>query len=571
MRRRMLVTVLAVLLGLAGLSAQAPARRAPTSPASPTASTQASAVALGERLYREGLGTTGSPIPATVQEDLQVPATTIPCINCHRRSGWGTTEGKLTTPPIVGPMLFAPVTLGIPQIGLRTTGPGTRPAYDAASLARAVKSGVGADGRALSPTMPRYSLSAADAAALVAYLRTLGAEPPAGVTDSTIHFATITTPTGDPRKRAAVLAVLRAFTDMKNAGTRNETRRRTNGPWDMKAHYDLYRQWDLHEWSLQGPPDTWARQLTEHYASQPVFAVVSGVADGDWSPVHDFCEREHVPCIFPQAVAPPDRGVDGGFYSLYFSQGATLEAAALGEYLLQAPSAAASTAVLQVTRCGGPGQRSADQFGAVVGKGLRVTARCLPPGPPLTAEAWRELLAEPADILVPWLEAADLAGLQALAARGSTALRVRQVFLSATLLGDQLGWSSNAVPLRDRAFLIDPYVTPDEFDEHTSRSLSWLKSRSIDAPDRIAAVNAFYSVGAVSDALSTPRAITSREYFVEQIEHMVGRSPQRSAYPSMSLAPLRRFASFGCAILKVPAVQGDTFSPVAPWFVPKVQ
>jgi len=571
MRRRIPVTVLAGLLGLAGLSAQARAPHTATSPSPPGASIAGTAAALGERLYRKGLGAAGSPIMATAQQDLEVPATILPCINCHRRSGWGTTEGKLTTPPVVGPILFAPITLGNPQIGIRTTGPGTRPAYDATSLVRAVRSGIGADGRALLPTMPRYSLSTADADALVAYLRTLGAEPAPGVTDSTIHFATITTPTGDARKRAAVLSVLRAFTDTKNAGTRNETRRRTSGPWDMKAHYDLYRQWELHEWSLQGPSDTWARQLSEYYASQPVFAIVSGVADGDWTPVHDFCEREQVPCVFPQPAAPPDRGVDGGFYSLYFSQGAMLEASALAEYLLQAPKGTASAGVLQVARCGGPGQRSADQLSAVVGRGLPVVTRCVPPGRPLSAEAWRALLVEPADILVPWLEAPDLAGLQALAAGGSTALRVRQVFLSASLLGDRLGWSNDAVPLRERAFLVDPYVTPDEFDEHTSRSLAWLKGRSLDASDRIAAVNAFYSVGAVSDALFAPRAITSREYFVEQIEHMVGRSPQRSAYPSVSLAPLRRFASFGCAILKVPAARGDAFALVAPWFVPKVQ
>ena len=81
-------------------------------------------------------------------------------------------------------------------------------------------------------------------------------------------------------------------------------------------------------------------------------------------------------------------------------------------------------------------------------------------------------------------------------------------------------------------------------------------------------MNAFFAVSTVSDALATPRALTSRD-LVEQIEHMVNRSTQRSAYPSVSLAPLRRFASFGCAILKVPAQPGSPFTVVAPWFVPE--
>ena len=361
---------------LVGLGAQAPVQQAARPLPASTAS--AAALALGARIYHKGVGAAGA-VAASVQGDVPISGTAIPCVNCHRRSGWGTTEGKLTTPPVVGPVLFAPVTLGNPQIGIRTTGPGTRPAYDDRLLARALREGMGADGRTLSATMPRYALNTTDAAALTAYLRTLGSAPAAGVTDSTLHLATITTPTGNPRKRDAMMAVLRSFTDLKNAGTRNETRRRTNGPWDMKAHYELYRQWDLHEWSLKGAPETWSRQLREYCAGQPVFAIVSGIADGDWAPVHEFCEQQGVPCIFPQAAAPPDRGVDGGFYSLYYSRGVSLEAAALAQYLLRPAGAGPTRSILQVARCGSAGQRAADQLGAAVGTRWQVATRCLQP------------------------------------------------------------------------------------------------------------------------------------------------------------------------------------------------
>ena len=81
-------------------------------------------------------------------------------MNCHRRSGWGTVEGQVTTPPIAGSWLFNPATLGAAQMTVRTTGPGTRPAYDDPSLGRALRDGVDPAGRALSPTMPRYAADA---------------------------------------------------------------------------------------------------------------------------------------------------------------------------------------------------------------------------------------------------------------------------------------------------------------------------------------------------------------------------------------------------------------------------
>jgi hypothetical protein len=84
-------------------------------------------------------------------------------------------------------------------------------------------------------------------------------------------------------------------------------------------------------------------------------------------------------------------------------------------------------------------------------------------------------------------------------------------------------------------------------------------------------VNAFFAASVVADALGTPRAIESRECFVEQLEHMVGRSPVRSAYPAVSLGPQRRFASLGCAVLKVPPEPGGPFAIAMPWTVPEMK
>ena len=74
----------------------------------------------------------------------------------------------------------------------------------------------------------------------------------------------------------------------------------------------------------------------------------------------------------------------------------------------------------------------------------------------------------------------------------------------------------------------------------------WMKANGLRPADRRVAVNALFAVVLAADALSVPRTLGSREYFVEIIEHMTNRSLNPTAYPSVSFDPMRRFASAGC-------------------------
>jgi hypothetical protein len=65
-----------------------------------------------------------------------------------------------------------------------------------------------------------------------------------------------------------------------------------------------------------------------------------------------------------------------------------------------------------------------------------------------------------------------------------------------------------------------------------------------------------------------PRTLGSREYFVETIEHMAGRSLNPTAYPSVSFEPGRRFASEGGYLLKPPAAPDQPYGKVEEWSVP---
>jgi hypothetical protein len=558
---------LAVAIGLCAAGAApethsgAQARETPVAPAGESDTL----IAAGGRLYSHGVTASGVAVPVTVQGDLRVRSTDMPCANCHRRSGWGTVEGGVTTPPVVGEVLFNPIALGNAQLGIRTTGPGTRPAYDDQLLLRALRDGIDPSGRPLSLTMPRYQLGAADAAALSAYLRSLPSTPPPGVTPETVHLATITSSTVDAGKRAALLDVLRAFVTSKNGGTRNETRRRDHGPWDMKSRYENYRGWELHEWSLQGHPAEWPAQLAAHYARQPVFAVVSGLADGDWTPVHEFCEQTHVPCVFPQTAAPPVATIDDGVYSFYFSKGLALEAATLAHHLKSGMVAGGQGTLLQVLRCGGPAESAARQLSRSSRSGHAIRTRCVEPGAPLTAAVWGALLAEAPAIVVPWLDGADLAAVASLISETRSLRRVPQIFLSSSLLGDDL--TTLPRPPGTAVYLIEPFVAAHEFDRHASRSLIWIKRQGIHTRHQRIAVNALFAASIVGDALAVPRTLQSREYFIEQIEHMVARSPLPSAYPALSLGPQRRVASLGSFVLRA-AGPGEPLTTVGQWLVP---
>jgi hypothetical protein len=510
----------------------------------------------GERFYQTGETIDGTAVDAMVQGDLRVRSTDMPCANCHRRSGWAGSEGSVAVPPVTSVGLFAPVSRGVAEMGtVRTTGAGTRPAYDDTTLLRAIREGLDPSGRRLSPTMPRYSLGDADGAALIAHLRTLAAVPPAGVTGTDVHLATVITPGVSGALRRAMLDVLRAYVRDRNAGTRQETRRRERGPWDMKKHYDAYRNWTLHEWTLTGPPGEWAGQLATLYREQPVFALLGGISDDDWSPVHEFAERFRVPVVLPQTPLAPDVPASAGFYTLYFSRGVAVEAETLVEHL----SGASVPVILQVARCHGPGLAAARRVRDRLAAAATVTTVCIGDDVPLTLDAG----AVPSGATVAlWLDAADVRRVAAMVPASAPV-----VYLSSTLLGAGLDGPLPAFGRDTR--LLHPFVPPDELDRHAWRALAWLQAKGLSTTPRQVAVNALVAAQVAADSLGRPRALDSREYFIEGIESMASRLPGRSAYPEMLFGVQRRVGSAGCYVLQVPATPDGAFRKVGAWTVPR--
>ncbi|MDD2658197.1 MAG: c-type cytochrome, partial [Methylococcales bacterium] len=299
----------------------------------------------GRELYWHGTTPTGTPLQATIANDIKVDGTQFSCVNCHRPSGFGSSEGGKYVPPVTGPILFSPRELNRNRIYTKLfqesqpTGfatdvrkPRMRPAYTGQTLAGALRNGVDPAGRKLDPQMPRYDLGDPDVANLVAYLKTLSAVLSRGVDSEVIHFATVVSDDADPRERDAVIKTISAFVGWMNRATDGYRKRPGFSPNHMSELASAFRNWKLHVWELHGPSETWSEQIRRQYDIQPVFAVVSGLVHGAWSPVGDFCDANQLPCVFPNTELPKTKDAEYG-YSIYFSRGLTLEGEVMARYL----------------------------------------------------------------------------------------------------------------------------------------------------------------------------------------------------------------------------------------------
>lgn len=560
-----------------------------------------SAVERGRRIYREGVLPSGLPLRGLAQGDVPAAGARLACASCHRPSGFGGVEGGTLVPPVTGPALFSgtPPSAGellgklyqeeLSQASWsRLRAARERPAYTAASLAAALRRGTDPDGRALDPLMPRYELDGPDLDDLIAYLRTLSAAPAPGVDAAAIHFAVVVAPDVEAGRKRAMLDVAEAFFRYRNAETRHLLDRPAVSPGTRADLRQAWREWVLHVWQLEGPPASWAAQLARGYGERPVFALLSGLGGGEWRPVHEFCERTAVPCVFPNVdlpvAAPP------GAWTLYLSAGLTLEARALGRHLAASASTDRPARIVQLFRDQSPGRvpaaalreelrgaqgvRLADLVlgaagasgGAMAGADLadpKVLAGLTAAGAdlkPLAGLAGAGGGAPTA--LVLWLDRADLAALApAVAASGSARL-----YLSYSLLGEELPELPPA--LRDRTFLTFRYALPGNPAPQAWRSRAWLRSRGVASAHERIELDTLFTLAAADDALGRMAGRFSREYFVETLEREAERDANPGVFPGLGLGAGQRFASKGCYIVKPAAGAPGGLAAASDWIVP---
>jgi Periplasmic binding protein len=518
----------------------------------------------GQAIYRDGRLPSGAPLQATVQQGVTLSGGDAACAKCHRRSGLGGSEGRNAIRPIAGRLLFTrPEISGSERVRALFGVKDARAPYTEASLARALRDGIDPAGHKLDPLMPRFVLDDAAIALLASYLRGLSMEPAPGVTDSEIHFATIIAPGVAQPRSQAMLDVLYAFFSDKNGGTRQEGRRKSVGTEQM---YRVYRKWVLHEWVLSGPAETWHEQLAAHYLQQPVFAVLSGIGAGSWRPVHEFCERAELPCVFPNVDYPELQ--DDGYATFYFSRGVTLEAEVLARHLAKRSQAGSTGRIVQVFRDNDEGRVPAQSLRtALQRRGLQdVADHPLPGGQPVLGTFCSQLVNQTGtDVLILWLGDDDIGTLL----RQCNALPsgLQNIYLSGSLIerpGNLLQFDSWLHSVR----MVYPFELAERRTQRLSRMNHWLASKNIPQLDERIQSGTYFAVTITGDALSLMGNNFSRDYFIERVEQMTENSLASSVYPHLSLAAGQRFASRGGYVAKFTEDEEHMLVPASEWIVP---
>ncbi len=540
------------------------------------AHSQADLISIGRQIYRSGLLPSGGGLVGLSHGDIPVSGSLVACTNCHRRSGLGSSEGGKVVPPVTVQALFDERTQDQREaFRSRSLRSRMRPAYDLDSLARVLRSGIDSGGNELDLLMPRYELGDTDIEALAAYLRTLNFQTTPGLTATDLHFATIVARNADEINRRSVLEILNRFVTDKNAGTRNESKRASRGAFYRDFMDDSYRKWRLHVWELEGSPDTWGTQLEALYAAQPVFALMGGTGKGSWRPVHEFCQTNEVPCIFPITDQPVP---DEDFYSIYLSGGIAQAARAVAENMDLILQTADSPSFNPLDRNGAASVGTEKKARVVqvyrhgsAGGAMAKTIRTLledsewsshdhviqDAGAP-SVHFWRTLYAEqPNSILFVWLSAEDMKNFAESGSGGLTG-RPELVLLSETISGPDAFASPQIAPTR----VVSLFELREGRDRSLQRLRAWLKPRGLQPTnDRIQA-DSYLAVTLMSSAVKHMRRNFSREYMIEIIEHGLDNSVFRSVYPRLTLGPNQRFASKGAYILRPSDTDPENWIPI---------
>lgn len=491
----------------------------------------------GRLLYRTGIRADGTGLRAIVQGDVALPDGAGACVSCHRRSGLGISEGGSRSLNLTGPALFNP-----------TAKPPLRPAYTESTLVRAIVAGIGADDRVLASTMPRYELSMADQATLVAYLRTLGAFAPEGVSSHDISIATVIATVAPEADRLAVRQVLERFVAIKNSGSRREAERANAA--DLHAYglsrQRAHRQWNLQVWELTGPESTWYEQLEKYRETDAPFAIVSGAAGSGWPVIASFCESREIPCLLPLTELTPEG--EPGFYSIYFSEGVELQAVITARHITNlglpynskilvaqdddAAGRAAFTALNSELRRLG---RSDAARAITEGSGAR------------SARSWRKLLAEQEpDVLLMWTADATAANLiKALA----NSRELPTLIYTAEAFSD---WTTLPSPvLAPRIRHVYPYSLPAAGRTQFPREHAWLRSQGFSNLDELRAAKVLYACTVLGAGLAEIESNFSRDYLIETWEHSLDGVALTSLYPKTSLGPGQRFLAKGAYVVNL--------------------
>ncbi len=515
------------------------------------------ALHLGERMYREGILPSGKPMEAVTQGDIIVTGKAFTCVSCHLRSGLGSLEGGVLTPPTDGQNLFRPRKRFYKGVEV-TSEPPLRPAYTDESLAEVLRVGRDPSGRILAEAMPRYMLQDEDMAVLISYLKSLSSRFSPGASDAELRFATVISEDVAPEDRKAMLAPLEEYVRANNSMADSYERYTKQGratEATVASQESAYKRLSLSVWLLKGPPGTWRGQLEDYYQKEPVFALLGGMAKGEWRPVHEFSEDHRIPCILPITDLPVISETD--WYTLYFSKGLYQEGESTARYLNGLDGPLQTDPVVQIVRESPEGLALSAGFQKTwkeLGHGAPLTL-ALKRGEKLTGKTLKLLRSKKPGALIIWDGPDTLQTLQTLPSGND---RPGMVFLSSGYLGESIRNVDDK--FREFVYITYPIRLPTDKVRSVVES-SFLKGGNA-RQEVMILLKMFTAVRILTQALRDIRGQYYRDNLLDVIGMSrsgagmaaMGTKAEDETYPlyeRFSFGPGQRYASKGCYIVQL--------------------
>lgn len=260
----------------------------------------------GKQIYVKTVSPSGREITARVGKSQMVaPGVSLPCINCHGHDGVGLVESGVTATTITWEELTKPY-------GVRHITGREHPPYTEETLARAISQGLDPAGRELDVSMPRYTMSEADMADLIAYIRRIGTVLDPGLEETSIRVGTFLPLVGrlSPMGKS-MESVLKGFFE------------------DINRWGGVYgRRLELHPVELEetaASPLEAARRLME---SEDIFALVGPFVAGAEDAIASLAEELEVPVVGPFTIRPADVNLLNRF-TFYIYSGITEQVRAM--------------------------------------------------------------------------------------------------------------------------------------------------------------------------------------------------------------------------------------------------
>lgn len=527
---------------------------------------------LGERMYRQGILPSGAPMPAFIRGDVEVDSSAFSCSSCHLRAGLGSFEGGVVTPPTTGSKLYQPYhrppSLGdIPDQAGRLVYAKTvlqRPPYTRESLAIALRLGTDPAGQTFNDVMPRYPLSDRDMSIMISYLEALSAEPSPGAGSREFTFATIITDDVSKEDRQSLLVPLQTFIARKNQQKELYNDFIKFGYTPTPEMKYAFRQAALDVWELKGPAATWRSQLEAYYGNKPPFAVLGGISNSDWRPIHDFCEDQRLPCLFPITDFPVIS--DSAWYTFYFNKGYAQEGEAAARYINRLETLTADTSILQIVQDSPPGralaagfQKGREEQGLPAVTTLTLTAGKLHEH----SELDRILKKHKPTVLLLWTDSELLPDLPDLL---GTHAAPESVFVSSSYLGHKTAGIPEAV--RDRVYITYPYRMTPYVGPKTGGydfKIPALSSAGDFGDRRIASRSTTMLQQATLQGLNLIYDNLYRDHLLDIISMQMDVVVRD--YERLSFGPGQRYASKGCYIIQLGPGPDPPLLPRSGWVI----